>query len=159
MKIIKAILIGLGVVFVLLVAFVSYVAVQSGKFEKEHAPFVRTFMAEFSKDWDVSAVEHSLTPEFIGQIGTPAGRDAIRQFRQLGRLKEITELDLDHFTTHAGINSYKYGVFVLRAEFENAAAMITLSLVVDEKGARVEGLRINPTEDIERDHLPGKVAI
>jgi len=158
-KVIKTILIGFGIIFVLLVAFISYVAVQSGKFEKEHAPFVKSFMAEFSKDWDVSAVEHLLTPEFIDQIDTSSGREAMRQFRQLGRLKEITELNLDHFSTHAGTNSYKYGVFVLRAEFEHATTMITLSLVVDENGARVEGLRINPTGDFEPDRPPDKIAI
>ena len=150
MKILKHILIGLGVAFLLLIGFLSYMAVESGDFAEEHTPFVRQFITDFSRDWDVRDVQHLLTNDFIEQMETPSGRKALALFKRLGRLVAIQDIALDNFNTHFGTASFTQGTFVFEAEFEHAVTQTTLLLVVNKKGQRVQGLRINPTGKPDR---------
>jgi hypothetical protein len=157
MKIFKKILIALGVLFIFLVAFIIFISFQSSSFKKDYSPFVSKFMTEFSERWEINHVRDMLTNEFIDQINTPNGRQAINFFKQLGKLKRIKDLELKHFKTFSGPDSYKLGIFFFKADFENAGTLVKMIVVVKKGNAQVQQLRINTTGEIDK--TKEKVAI
>ena len=56
MRVLKNALIGLGVLFLVVLAFFAWIGVSSSQFRKEEAPFVETFVTDLSKRWDIADV-------------------------------------------------------------------------------------------------------
>lgn len=157
MKIIKNILLGFGLFLVLAVAFVTYLGFQSAGFKKEYSPFITKFMNEFSQNWEIADVRDMLTNDFIKQLETPNSRQAMLYFRQLGKMTNIQDIELKNYRTRAGTDSYKFGEFVFKADFEHASGLVTMSVIVKKDGERIQGLHINPTTEINK--TPSKITI
>ena len=56
MRVLKNILIGLGVIFLVALAFFAWIGVSGSQFRKEQAPFVEAFVTDLSKRWDIADV-------------------------------------------------------------------------------------------------------
>jgi len=148
-NILKKIFIGLGIIFMVLIVMLGLVVLRSSEFKKENTEFVKQFMTQFADNWEVNDVQHMLSNEFIDQITTPGGRAAVMEFRKLGKLIDIQDIELNNFNTFWGTNSHKRGVFVFKAQFENGNALATLTLVVNENGRRVHALNLNPIGEMD----------
>ncbi|MGV1097833.1 hypothetical protein ACUUL3_00290 [Thiovibrio sp. JS02] len=157
MKIIKNILITLGILFVCGAALFGFLNYKSAGFKKEHAPFVTRFMTEFSKNWEIAEVRNMLSNDFVRQLETPNARQAMLFFKQLGKLTAIRDVELQNYRANAGTDTYQLGEFVFKADFENASGLVTMSVIVKKDGERVNALYVNPTTEIN--NTPAKTLI
>jgi hypothetical protein len=148
-NILKKIFIGLGIIFTILIVIFGLVVLKSWDFKKDNTEFVKQFMTQFADNWEMNDVQHMLTNEFIDQITTPGGRAAVMEFRKLGKLVDILDIELNNFNTFWGTNSQQRGVFVFKAQFENGNALATLTLIVNDNGRRVDSLNLNPIGEID----------
>ncbi len=147
MRVLKNILIGLGVLLLVMLAFFTWMEVSSGQFRKEQAPFVTTFVTDLSRRWDMVDVTDRLTNSFIEQTGTPQARQLLQQFKQLGVLKSVRDLELlSYFATTRG----RTGVFGFKGTFENGEALVHVTIVKQDGTVRVTGFYLNGTHTRDR---------
>lgn len=155
MKIFKKILIGLGVLTVILIILVGiaafFISKESGKFEEKYSPLASQFLYQLSSTWNIADVQDSLTNDLIEELNSPKGQKIMNNFKQLGELKDIKDIELSGFNTRATTEegSLTLGTFKFKAEFENAKALVTITLKKNDLGVRVAGFSINPTEKIQ----------
>jgi len=142
MKLIKNILLGLGAIFVILIVVAVYLFGESSDFKKEHEQFVRDYTHKFSQEWEISSVSDQSTNELLVNIATPSGQDVINLFRSYGKLVEINDVTLNNFTTHAG--GATTGEFILNTKFENAKALVTVTVHEEDDIIKVDGFHIKP---------------
>lgn len=146
MNIIKKILIGLGAIFALFIALAIFLAGESSEFKDKNEQFVKDFTNTFSQQWDISSVSQSLTNDMLSQIKTPNGQHALNVFRSLGKLVEITDLELHNYNSHtSGITT---GVFKFKAQFENGSTLVTVTLQEKDNAVRVHGFHIDPISNV-----------
>lgn len=141
MKIIKNILVGLGALLVLFVIAAFFLFGESTDFKEQNEEFVRDFTSQFSQSWEVSSVSALLTNDMLIQVNTPNGRQAMGVFRTLGRLKEITDMELNHY--NADFNGITTGIFKFKADFENASAVVTVTVQERDHQVRVHGFHVD----------------
>jgi hypothetical protein len=140
MRVLKNILIGLGAVFVVVIALLAWIGASSSQFRKEQAPFVETFVTDLSKRWNIADVYDRLAnPE---QTDTPQARELLHQFKQLGALQSIHDLNLRSYITN---NKGRTGLFSLKGTFENGEAIVTVTIVKNEGAVRVLGFYLKTT--------------
>jgi hypothetical protein len=145
MKFFKKLLTGLGVIFCLLLLVFGFLAYLGSGFKGEQEAFVRQFMSDYSRHWDTSEVHDRLATEFLDQIQSPSGEQTVAVFRRLGRLLEVTDISLENF--FAGTDG-KSGVFVFKARFEAAPALVRLTIRDADGTVRVLGLHISPSTEL-----------
>lgn len=143
MKLVGKIFVGLGVAFAGFVVLAGVVFYLQSDFRREHEGFVRSFMAEYSRHWDVGDVRKDVSSEFLERVSSPGGDQAVAFFRRMGRIRAIEDLSLENF--HTGTRG-TVGEFVFKAEFENAAAVVNLTLKEVDEEPRVHGLHITPID-------------
>lgn len=142
MKIIKKILMGLGAIFALFIVLAIFLIGESAEFEENNEQFVRDYTEAFSQQWDISSVSQSTSNEMLEQINTPNGRHAMNVFRAFGELVEITDMEMDNFSTHSsGITSAD---FKFKAKFQNGNALVTVKVLEQDNAVRVNGFHIEP---------------
>ena len=112
----KNILIGLGALFLVVIALISWIGMSSSQFRKEEAPFVEKFVMDLSKRWDIGDVRDRMTESFIEQAGT--------------------DLEMRSYQT---INSKKTAVFSFKGTFESGDGMVTVTVVGHDGVVRVLG--------------------
>ena len=146
MKLLKRALIFLGVVFILVIALVIFLASASSDFEKQHEQFVRNFTADFSLNWEIDSVKHHLTNDMLAQIGTPNGRHALNVFRSFGQLEEISDMELSNYNSNT--SGLVTGIFKFKARFKNGSALVTVTLHEKDDAIRVHGFHIDPVGNL-----------
>lgn len=146
MEILKKILIGLGVVFVLFVGLAIFLAGSSTEFKEKHQDFVVNYTRDFSQSWEVSAVSSIMTNGMLTQINTPNGKHAINVFRSLGAFVQATDFELHNYSTHAG--GPTVGVFKFKATFKNANTLVTVTVHEIEGDIKIHGFHIDPIGEI-----------
>jgi hypothetical protein len=125
MRVLKNILIGLGVLFLVVLAVFAWIGVSSSQFRKEQAPFVETFATDLSKRWDIADVYDRMANSFIQQASTPQARQLLRQFKQLGALKSVHDLELRSYNSN---NTEQTGLFSFKGTFENGEAVVDVTI-------------------------------
>jgi hypothetical protein len=131
---VKTILIGLGVLFVVIIALFAWAGVNSSQFRKEQTPFVETFVTDLSKTWEIADVYNRLANPFIEQVGTTQARQLLHQFKQLGALKSVHDLELRSYNFN---NNGQTGVFLFKGTFENGEAVVNVTIVKKDGAVRV----------------------
>jgi hypothetical protein len=142
MRVLKNILIGLGVLFLVVLAFFAWIGVSSRQFRKEEAPFVETFVTDLSKRWDIADVHERMANSFIEQAGTPQAQQLLHQFKQLGGLKSAHDLELRNY--YASSNG-RTGIFSFKGTFESGEGMVQVTIVKKDGAVRVLGFYLKAT--------------
>jgi hypothetical protein len=145
--VLKTILIGLGGVFLALIALLAWLGAGSAHFRTQQEPFVKTFVTDLSKRWEVADVYDRLANSFIEQAGTTQGLQLLRQFRQLGALKFVRDFELRNY--NSGPNG-QTGVFTFKGTFEHGEAVVAVE--VTKVGGAVHVLGFNVTGTTIRDY-------
>ena len=146
MKIIKQFLIGLGILFLLFIILATFISIKGNDFKEDNIGFVAEFLDEFSQDWKISSVSDQLSNEFLIQIKTPNGEQAMQVFKRLGKLENVRDFEMGNFRTSSGES--QTGVLIFKAKFNNAETIVTITLNVLDGIKKVYGLNINTLEDI-----------
>ena len=142
MRVLKRILIGLGVLFLVVIAFFAWVGATSSQFRKEQTPFVETFVTDLSKRWDPADVCDRMANTFIEQTGTPQAQQLLHQFKQLGALKSVRDLELRSYSVNTNGQT---GVLSFKGTFENGEGIINITIVKKDGAVRVLGFYLNAT--------------
>ena len=142
MRAVKNILIGLGVFFLVVLALFAWVGMSSRQFRKEEAPFVEKFVTDLSKHWDTADVNDRMTSSFIVQAGTPQAQQLLHQFKQLGALKSVQDLEL---RSYRSFNTEQTGLFSFKGTFENGAGVVNLTIVKKDGAVHVIGFFLETT--------------
>jgi hypothetical protein len=142
-RILKNILIGLGVLFLVVLAFFAWIGVSSSQFRKEQAPFVETFVTDLSKHWDIADVYDRMANPFIEQAGSPQAQQLLHQFKRLGALKSVRDLELRSYNTN---NNTRTGLFSFKGTFENGEAVVNVTIVKKDGAVRVLGVYLRATD-------------
>jgi hypothetical protein len=142
MRVLKNILIGLGVLFLVVFALFAWVRVSSNQFRKEQAPFVESFVTDLSKRWDIADVHDRIANIFIEQVSTPQAQHLLHQFKRLGKLQSVHDLELRGYKSD---NGGRTGLFSFKAAFENGEALMNVTIVEKDGEARVLGFYLKAT--------------
>jgi len=146
MKVIKKVLVGLGVLFVLFICLAIFLAGSSSEFEEKHKEFVLNYTEEFSKGWEINSVSPITTNGMLSQINTPNGKHALNVFRTFGIFIEATDFELFNYSSHAG--GPTVGIFKFKAQFKNANTLVTVTVHEVDEVVKVHGFHIDPIGDI-----------
>jgi hypothetical protein len=142
MRVLKNVLIGLGVIFLGFLALFTWVGMSSRHFRQEQTPFVETFVTDLSKRWNIEDVQDRLDNAFIEQAGTPQAQQLLHQFKLLGALKSVHDLDLQRYVTNT---QGRTGVFYFKGTFENGEAAVNVTIVQKDGAVRVSGFYLQGT--------------
>ena len=146
MGVLKKILIGLGVIFILFIGLAIFLAGSSTEFKEKHQDFVISYTKEFSQNWEVSSVSSIMTNGMLSQINTPNGKHAINVFKSFGAFEKASDLELHNYSTHSG--GPTVGVFKFKAKFKNANTLVTVTVHEIEGVVKVHGFHVDPIGDI-----------
>jgi hypothetical protein len=133
-RVLKTILISLGVLFLVIIALFTWSKVSSSQFGKEQAPFVETFVIDLSRHWDIADVQGRMTNPFIEETSTPQAQQLLHQFKRLGALKSTQDLKL---RAYKSFNNEQTGLFSFKGIFENGEAMVNVTIVNKDGAVRV----------------------
>ena len=142
MRVLKNILIGLGALFLVVLFLFAWVRGSSNQFRKEQAPFVESFVTDLSKRWDIADVHDRLANPLIEQAGTPQTQQLLHQFKQLGALKSVHDLELRAYKSY---NDGRTGLFSFKGTFENGEAVVNVTIVKKDDAVRVLGFYLKGT--------------
>lgn len=142
MRVAKTILIGLGALFLVVIAFLAWIGVSSSQFRKEQAPFVEAFVTDLSKRWDIADVYDRLANPVVEQAGTPQAQQLLHRFKQLGVLRSVRDLELRRYETN---NNGRTGYFSFKGAFENGEAVVEVTIVKKDGAVRVLGFYLTTT--------------
>ena len=145
MKIIKNILIGLGVIFILLIGLFVFLGSESIEFRDRHAEFVESFVKDFSNDWEVSTIHKLVTNEMLVQMQSQNGQQALSVMSALGKLESISDLTLTNYSTKISGDT---GVFQFKGQFSNGAALVQVIVIEKDEVVRIHNLHINTISNI-----------
>lgn len=105
-------------------------------------PFVRKFMFDYARRWNPVDVYGRLSTDFLSDLESPSGRQAIAFGKRLGRLEKISDMSLRKWYVGTGGKRY---LFEFKARFEAAPTVVDLTLIDSDGRVRVEGLQVTPT--------------
>jgi hypothetical protein len=140
MRVLKNILIGFGVLFLVGIALFAWVGVSSSQFRKEQAAFVGTFVTDLSKRWDTADVHDRLADSLIEQASSPQTQSLMHQFKELGRLRSVHDLELKSYVS---TNKGQRGTFSFKGAFENGEGVVDVTIIKKDGAVRVSGFRLN----------------
>jgi hypothetical protein len=143
MQIVKKILIGLGVFFLVVIAFFTWLGVSSARFRTQEEPFVTAFVTDLSKRWEIKDVYDRLANPFVEQVSSAQGQQLLHQFKQLGALQSVRDLELRNYVS--GTNG-KTGSFTFKGTFENGDAVVNLTILKNGSAVRVLSLYLSGTQ-------------
>jgi len=142
MRVLKNALIGLGVLFLVVLAFFAWIGVSSSQFRKEQTLFVETFVTDLSKRWDIADVSDRVENPFIEQASTPQAQQLLHQFKQLGALKSVHDLELRSYNSST---DGRTGLFSFNGTFENGEATVDVTIIKKDGAVRVSGFYLKAT--------------
>jgi hypothetical protein len=140
MGVLKKVLIGFGVVFLVIIALAVWLGFQSVRFGRAERPFVEAYVTDFSRHWRVADVYDRSANEFLTQASSSEGERAIAMFRPLGALTSISDFEIKNYKVGTGGRS---GVFDFKGKFENGTAVVEVTIIDNgHDGARVVGVHM-----------------
>ena len=151
MRVIRKILVGLGVLFLVLIAVFSWVVVVGRHFRDEQTPFVKTFVTDLSRHWNVADVSDRIAGTTLDQALTPKGQQMFHLFKQLGALRSAGDLTMARFNVDTKGTT---GVFEFKGTFDNGEADVQVTVLKKGGSAWVLGFYLN---DIRRREGAGNV--
>jgi hypothetical protein len=141
MRALKKILIGLGSIFLVLIALFTWLGLQSVRFKQQQEPFVRTYMTDLSRHWNVADVYDRSDNEFLAEAGSAPGVRTMQSFKSLGPLLSIHDLELKNFSDGTW---GRRGVFAFKGRFQNGEALVQILLENKGRtGSRVFGVNLS----------------
>ena len=140
MRVIRKILVGLGAVFVVILAFVAWMMVSSRQFRTEQGPFVQTFVTDLSRHWNVADVGERLAGPVLDQALTPQGQQVLHQFKQLGALRSVANLGMQNYNIGT---TGRTGTFHFKGTFDNGEADVEVVVVKRGGTPWVLGFHLN----------------
>jgi hypothetical protein len=138
-KIVKRILIGLGVVFALIIVVAGFLGYQSHRFRVAQEPFVRTFMTDLARRWDGQDVYDRLTNGLIEQLGSSQGKAFLDTARHYGQVMSITDFELNRYNATPSATQVN---FRFKAKFTNGTALIDVYVIDRDHAIRVDGVHV-----------------
>jgi len=147
MRVLKKILIGLGSVFLILIAVFAWLGVQSARFKRAETPFIKAYVTDLSRRWNVADVYDRSTNEFLAQADSPEGQRVIDRFKPLGTLTSIHDFELKNFSDGTW---GRRGVFDFKASFQNGEALVEVTVIDKGRGGaqvlgiHLDGIQMNP---------------
>ena len=146
MKILKNLLIGLGVLTVLFGGFAFVINGASSDFLEKHREFVTNYTKTFSRNWEVDSISELSTIGLLSQVNSPNGKHTLGIFRAMGVLVEVTEMELNKYSAYS--SGPTVGIFKFKAKFENAKSLVTVTIHEVNGIAKVHGFHIEPIGNI-----------
>jgi hypothetical protein len=140
MHIVKKILVGLGGVFLALIALFFWLAVSSSNFRTQQEPFVKAFVTDLSKRWDLTDVYGPLANSFIEQADTAQGRGLMMQLKQLGALQSVRDFELRNYNFAP---KGQTGIFSFKGTFDYGEAVVDVTVIRSGGMVRVQGLHVS----------------
>jgi hypothetical protein len=140
MRVVNRILIGLGLLFLAVIALFVWVGVSGSQFRKEQTPFVERFVTDLSKRWDLADVNDRVATSFVEQARSAQAQQALHEFKPLGMLRSMSDLELRSYNANTKGTT---GVFSFKGTFENGDAVVQVTLVKMDGGVRVLSLYLN----------------
>jgi hypothetical protein len=125
MRIVRKVLIGLGVVFALIIAFFVWLGVLGARFKSAETPFVTQFVTDLSRHWNPDDVSDRSATSLIEQARSAQGRQVLEHFKQLGALRSAHDLVLRNY--NLGTNGVT-AVLSMKASFQNGDATVDVTL-------------------------------
>jgi hypothetical protein len=137
MRVVRIIMMVFGAIFLVVIALFAWLMRNSAHFKTAQEPFAQTFLADFSKRWDVSDVYSRAGTAFIEQTQMPQGQHWLSRVSKLGHLRTVRDVRFSSYTS--GPNGQS-GVFTFRSTFENGEATVTVTVYSDGQTSKVLGL-------------------
>jgi hypothetical protein len=154
MSALKKLLIGLGGLSLVLIGLTVLLGGGSMWFKSQQAPFVRAFVTDLSQRWALADVQDRLAGEFVQQAATAQGQRLLKEFRQLGPIRTMSELELRTYNVSPRTQT---GVFSLKATFAHGEAVVSVTIVRRDRQTRVLSLFMTGTRVL--DQLPAKTRV
>ncbi|HTW38903.1 MAG TPA: hypothetical protein VMD49_10075 [Steroidobacteraceae bacterium] len=139
MRILGKVLVGLGTVFAIIIAFFVWLGIAGQRFKTAEIPFVTQFVTDLSRHWDVADVYDRSTPTLIEQASSAQGRQALETFKQLGALRSVHDFALRNYYRGTGGAT---AVLSMQASFEYGDAVVEVTLQRRAGAVRVNGFFI-----------------
>lgn len=138
----------IGAIFTVVIALTAVIALPyiqhfNRDFKADNAQYIENFVRDFSTTWEITSIKDQLSNQLLSQIAEPEGQIALAQYRTLGALEDIRDLELTGYESNA---QEEVGVFQFKARFHNADTIITFTLIKSEIGNRVDGMKIKTIE-------------
>ncbi len=146
MKLIKKILIFLGVLFLAFLALAALLAKNSSDFLVDNKPFVEKFTRDLSSEWNVTDVHERLSNEFLQTLDTPQGQEGFRQLKLLGAVKAITDFQMGNYNATTNGTT---GDITFKATFENAKGLVTVTLIKRDGRVQVQGFHVSAPDGVQ----------
>lgn len=146
-RVLRRVLFGLGAAVLALYALTSWLGSSSMRFASAQSVFINQFLSDLSQRWELTDVEDRVSGPLARQAGSPEGQRELTQFRPLGALRLISELQLQRYALS---DDDRTGVFSARAQFAHGGAHIQIIVTQHHNAVRVESLqlyRLTPSID------------
>lgn len=145
MKILKNILIGLGIIFILFILLAVFLSYKSYDFFEENKGFVEEFSYDLAEHWQIEDVHSRVSNEFLQSLDTPNGKEFLKYAKGLGPLIEATDFQMGNY--HAGTDGTT-GVITFKATYTNAKALVTVIVIKREEQVRIHGFNVSAPDGL-----------
>lgn len=140
MRVIRKILLGLGVLFLVIIACVTWLGTAGRQFRIEQTPFVETFVTDLSKHWDTAEVRDRLADNLIEDARTPDALQFFQQMKQqLGELRSARDFAMQAYKFDA---AGRTGTVAFKGTFDNGEAEVEVTIRKKDSTVRVIGFNI-----------------
>ncbi len=124
-----------------------YISQESQKFKNYHESFVRSFVKDMSKSWELDDFTDRLSDEFKEQAQSEEGLAQLEKFSVLGSVIEINNLIMGkYFSGSEGT----FGEFIMNGRFDREDVLIKITVHEQSGEARVRGVTINRLDESGR---------
>lgn len=151
MRVLRRVLFGIGVALLALYAFTHWLNSSSTRFAQAQSAFINQFVSDLSQRWDLADVTDRVGGALALQADNADGQRRLAQFKPLGSLRSISQLQLQRYALSDDATS---GVFWLRAQFTHGGAQIQITLTERHDTVRVESLYLKPLVSSDDPALP-----
>lgn len=128
----------LAAALVAAVALGAYVRSDSDRIKKVHNLFVELYIRDLSRDWNFSDVLERTANKLMWRLSSDEGVEAITKLRRLGPMVRIMDVELINESDESSEPRVRH--YLLKGVFENAFAVLKVSLVEGDVGLRVLNL-------------------
>lgn len=139
MRVIRKILLGLGVLFLVIIACVTGLGTAGRQFRIEQTPFVETFVTDLSKHWDTAEVRDRLADNLIEDARTSDALQFFQQMKQLGELRLARDFAMRAYKFDA---AGRTGTVAFKGTFDNGEAEVEVTIRKKDSTVRVMGFNL-----------------
>ncbi len=147
MRIVRKVLVVLGTLFAIIVAFFIFLGISGERFKNAETPFVTQFVTDLSRHWDLADVSDRSARSLIEQASSARGRQVLQSFKPLGSLRSAHDFALHNYYVGTGGVS---AVVSMKADFEYGDAVVDVTLQRHDGAVRVTGIFLREVKIEER---------